>query len=42
MKPFAGYETTRPYSNIERLPAGGYVVKILDAEEVEYRGGACW
>lgn len=39
MKPFAGYETTRPYSNIERLPAGGYVVKILDAEEVEYSWG---
>ena len=39
MRPFAGFETTRPYSNIERLPAGGYVVKILDAEEVEYSWG---
>ena len=38
MKPFNGYEAKRQ-STREILPAGGYIVKILDATEVTYDWG---
>lgn len=38
MKAFAGYEPKKQSSR-EPLPAGGYVVKILDAAEVTYSWG---
>ena len=34
-----GYDETRTYSDSYRLPAGGYVVRIIDAEEKEYPDG---
>lgn len=37
MKPFTGYEAKR--STREQIPVGGYIVKILDAEEVHYTWG---
>jgi len=33
MKKLEGYEKAQAYSNTERLPVGGYVLKILDAVE---------
>lgn len=38
MKPFAGYEAKKR-ARREILPAGGYVVKILDASEQSYTWG---
>ncbi len=38
MKPFAGYEPKRQ-GNREPIPAGGYVVKVLNAEELTYNWG---
>lgn len=39
MKPFKGYEKAKPYTDQERLPMGGYILKILDAKEVEKQWG---
>lgn len=39
MKPFNGYEAKRQSSR-EILPAGGYVVKVLDVQEVTYTWGS--
>ena len=39
MKPFKGYEPKKIASR-EPLPAGGYVVKILDAKEINYDWGS--
>ena len=36
MKPISNYEKIQPLSNQDRLPAGGYIIKILDAEEVTF------
>jgi len=38
MKPFAGYEPKKQASR-EPIPAGGYVVKVLNAEEISYTWG---
>ncbi|MCI9626503.1 MAG: hypothetical protein HFI90_06945 [Clostridia bacterium] len=40
MKKFEGYEKARVMTDRERLPIGGYVVKILDAEELTYSWGS--
>lgn len=39
MKPFKGYEPKKMASR-EPLPAGGYVVKIMDAKEIHYDWGS--
>lgn len=39
MKPFKGYDKVKAYTESERLPAGGYVIKIMGAEEVAYDWG---
>ena len=36
MKKFKDYETTQAYTNVERLPIGGYVIKI---ENVKFEEG---
>lgn len=38
MKPFAGYEPKKQASR-EPIPVGGYVVKVLNAEEISYTWG---
>ena len=38
MKPFSGYEPKKQASR-EPIPAGGYVVKVLNAEEISYTWG---
>lgn len=35
-----GYDDVKPYVQQERLPAGGYVLKIMKAEEVKYDWGS--
>lgn len=40
MKKFEGYEKARVMTDRERLPIGGYIVKILDAEELTYDWGS--
>lgn len=40
MKAYKGFEAKRSVSASEPLPAGGYVAKILDAEEKEYSWGS--
>lgn len=35
MKQYNGFDRNDVYRNTERLPAGGYVIKILEAKEVE-------
>ena len=39
MKPFNGFEAKKAAGARELLPAGGYVAKILNAEEVSYDWG---
>lgn len=39
MRPFKDYETTQAYTDQQTLPTGGYVAKIMAAEEVTYDGG---
>lgn len=39
MRAFAGYEKARVITDTERIPVGGYVVKILNAEEVTFSNG---
>lgn len=39
MKPFNGFEAKKSAAGRAHLPAGGYVVKILNAEEVENAWG---
>ena len=39
MKQFSGYKAEAPVRK-EKLPAGGYVAKIMDAREVEYSWGS--
>lgn len=39
MRKFNGYETTQSYSNQEKLPAGGYVLKISDVRYDEGQNG---
>lgn len=39
MRAFAGYEKARIITDTERIPVGGYVVKILNAEEVTFKNG---
>lgn len=36
MKPFKDYEKTATLKDTPKLPAGGYVAKIMGAEEVDY------
>jgi hypothetical protein len=36
MKPFNDYEKTTTLKDSPKLPAGGYIAKIMDAEEVDY------
>lgn len=41
MKPFKDYEKTRVYTDVEKLPSGYYVGRILNAEEKQnHRGGS--
>ena len=40
MKPFKGYDSVQPYKTAEKLPAGGYVLKILEAREMKYEWGS--
>ena len=40
MKPFNGFEAKKSGGSREKLPAGGYVAKILNAEEVNYDWGS--
>lgn len=37
MKPFKNYENTQTFSSRPTLPAGGYVCKIMNAEEKVYK-----
>ena len=39
MKPYSNYQKGTPTQDAEKLPAGGYVIKILKAEEAVYPGG---
>lgn len=39
MQPFKSYETAKVIEETERLPVGGYILKILDAEETEFKNG---
>lgn len=39
MKPFKDYDKTQAYTDRPALPTGGYVAKIMAAEEVHYDGG---
>ena len=39
MKAFSGFAPEKPSSR-EKLPVGGYIAKILDAEEVTYDWGS--
>ena len=39
MQPFKGYETARVLTETERLPAGGYIIGILEAKEVQTEWG---
>lgn len=39
MKKLNGYEKAQAYSDTERLPVGGYVLKIMDVNELEYSWG---
>lgn len=39
MRPSKAYEKAQPYMEREKLPIGGYILKILDAKEVEYSWG---
>lgn len=39
MRKFNGYDTTQSYSNQEKLPAGGYVLKIADVRYEEGQNG---
>lgn len=38
MKPFKDYEKTQVYADVEKLPSGYYVGRILNAEEKQNRG----
>lgn len=40
MKPFADYDKIEVYKPAERLPAGGYIIKILSAKEVQNKDGS--
>jgi hypothetical protein len=40
MKPYNGYKKGTPTQEKEKLPVGGYVIKIMDAEEVTYQWGS--
>ena len=40
MKPFADYDKVEVYKPAERLPVGGYIIKILGAKEVPYSWGS--
>jgi hypothetical protein len=40
MKKFNGYENAQVIASKERLPIGGYVLKILNAEEKQYDWGS--
>lgn len=40
MKPFNGFESKKSAGAREPLPAGGYVAKILDCEEIQYDWGS--
>ena len=39
MKQFKGYNETRSYSDAKQLPKGGYVLRIMNAEEKENKNG---
>jgi len=39
MKQFGSYAKVQAYSDIEKLPVGGYIVGILDAQEIGYDWG---
>lgn len=39
MKAYSNYTKGTPVQDAERLPAGGYILKILKAEEVTYSNG---
>ena len=41
MKAFKDYDTTKSYTEVPKLPKGGYVVKILAVEIVQYTSGDC-
>lgn len=36
MKPFNDYEKVQAFSDLHQLPAGGYIARIMGAEEVNY------
>lgn len=40
MKKFNNYDETKPYTSAERLPIGGYELKIMDAVEKNYQWGS--
>lgn len=35
MKPIGGYDNAKPYTEFTKLPAGAYVIGILDAQEIK-------
>lgn len=39
MKKFNDYDKTRSYSDVQQLPKGGYVLRIMNAEEKENQNG---
>lgn len=39
MERINGYETARAYADVEKLPVGGYIIQILDANELTYDWG---
>lgn len=40
MREFKSYETAHVIADVEKLPAGGYIIGILDAEEINYSWGS--
>ena len=40
MRAYNGYRKGTPTQEREKLPIGGYVIKIMDAEEVTYTWGS--
>lgn len=40
MKPIGGYDKAQAFTEVEKLPIGGYIIGILSAEEINYSWGS--
>lgn len=40
MKKINGYESAQAFTEVEKLPVGGYIIGILSAEEIKYSWGS--